>query len=86
MQSFIRKVKSMPLLRKKEDHFLSPSEFLAQIAQLDELIDTMIADFDNDQVLVFSSNKNPARGHYLPNFHYLDTAEDLRQRLPRARE
>ena len=74
MQSIIRKIKSMPILFRKEAqpdicspmvqqdiHFpthLSPPQFISQVQQLAELIDVMIDDATDYRTIKFSDYCN----------------------------
>ena len=90
MQSNICKVKSLPLLSKKEDppapHFryLSPQEFSHEINELEKLIDLMIEESESHMVTISLWNKYPKdRWLLTPNTFCIVPSEALTFRPPR---
>ena len=90
MQSIIRKVKSLPLLSRKEDppaprfRYLSPQEFFHEIDELEKLIDVMVEESKNYMVTISLWNKYPKdRWLLTPNNFCVVPSEALTSRPPR---
>jgi hypothetical protein len=85
MQSVIRKIKSLPILLRKEERPLSRQQVLEQINKVEDLVNTMIDDANDYTVIIFPCNKFPEDRHLYPrNSRYRILSEAFVQQPPRS--